>query len=108
MDKNTLDKILDETVQRILSVVKPKKVVLFGSAARGVMGANSDIDLLVVVPTGVHRRRTAQKIYQNMIGVGFAADIIVVTEDDVKQYRDRPGLVIMQAMDEGRVLYAAA
>jgi hypothetical protein len=56
----------------------------------------------------VHRRQTAQKIYRNMIGVGFAADIIVVTEDDVERYKDRPGLVIMPAMEEGRVLYAAA
>ena len=108
MDKNTLDKILQETLQRILEVVKPKKVILFGSAARGSMGVNSDIDLLVVVPAGVHRRQTAQKIYRNMIGVGFAADIIVVTEDDVERYKDRPGLVIMPAMEEGRVLYAAA
>ena len=108
MDKNTLDKILQETLQRILEVAKPKKVILFGSAARGSMGVNSDIDLLVVVPAGVHRRQTAQKIYRNMIGVGFAADIIVVTEDDVERYKDRPGLVIMPAMEEGRVLYAAA
>ena len=108
MDKNTLDKILQETLQRILEVAKPKKVILFGSAARGSMGANSDIDLLVVVPSGVHRRRTAQNIYQNMIGVGFAADIVVVTEDDVERYGNRPGMVIMQAVDEGRILYAAA
>lgn len=108
MDKKSLDRILDETLRRILAVVKPTKVVLFGSAARGSMGANSDIDLLVVVPSGVHRRQTAQKIYRNMVGVGFAADIVVVTEEDVKQYRDRPGLVIMPALEEGRVLYAAA
>jgi len=108
MDKNTLDKILQETLQRILEVAKPKKVILFGSAARGSMGANSDIDLLVVVPSGVHRRRTAQNIYQNMIGVGFAADIVVVTEDDVERYGNRPGMVIMQAVNEGRILYAAA
>jgi predicted nucleotidyltransferase len=108
MDKDSLDRILNETLKRILAVIKPKKVILFGSAARGSMGANSDIDLLVVVPSGVHRRQTAQKIYRNMVGVGFAADIIVVTEEDVERYKDRPGLVIMPAMEEGRVLYAAA
>jgi predicted nucleotidyltransferase len=108
MDKNNLDEILKETLQRILKVVKPKKVILFGSAALGSMGANSDIDLLVVVPSGVHRRRTAQNIYRNMVGVGFAADIVVVTEDDVERYGNRPGMIIMQAVDEGRILYAAA
>ncbi len=56
--------------------MKPKKIILFGSAVRGEMTENSDLDLLVVVPPGVHRRQTAQKIYRNLIGVGFAADII--------------------------------
>jgi predicted nucleotidyltransferase len=103
----SLEDILDETIKRILAVVKPKKVILFGSAVSGKMGANSDIDLLVVVPTGLHRRKTAQKIYRNMIGVGFAADIIVVTEDDVEQFKDHIGMVIRPALEEGRVLYAA-
>jgi len=71
------------------------------------MHPDSDIDLLVVVPSGLHRRKTAQKIYRNFIGVGFAADIIVVTEDDVRRYRNDPGMVIGSAVDEGKVLYAA-
>jgi len=65
-------------IKRILSVVPAKQVILFGSAARGEMHPDSDLDLLVVVPTGSHRRKTAQNIYRNLIGVGFAADIIVV------------------------------
>ena len=39
--------ILDEAVRRILSVVKPRRIILFGSAARGEAGPESDIDLLV-------------------------------------------------------------
>ena len=107
MSAFALKDILDETLKRILAVVKPKKVILFGSAVRGEMGANSDIDLLVVVPSGLHRRKTAQKIYRNMIGVGFAADIVVVTEDDIERYGENSGMVIRPALEEGEVLYAA-
>lgn len=107
MEKQALEKILNETIRRILAVAPAKQVILFGSAARGEMHPDSDIDLLVVVPSGLHRRKTAQKIYRNFIGVGFAADIIVVTEDDVRRYRNDPGMVIGSAVDEGRVLYAA-
>lgn len=103
----SLNDILDETIKRIKTVVQPKQIILFGSAARGEMGKDSDIDLLIVAPSGTHRRKTAQNIYRNMIGVGFAADIIVVTEDDIKQYRDHPGMIIHQALEEGKVLYAA-
>lgn len=99
--------IVRQVLGRILAVVHPRRVVLFGSAARGEMGADSDLDLLVVVPNGCHRRRTAQAIYRNMIGVGYAVDIVVVTEDDVLAFRNHEGMVIKPALDEGKLLYAA-
>jgi hypothetical protein len=71
------------------------------------MHSNSDIDMLVVVPSGTHRRKTAQKIYRNLIGVCFAADIIVVTEDDIERYKDNERMIIQPALKEGKVLYAA-
>jgi predicted nucleotidyltransferase len=99
--------ILAETVRRIVNSVQPKKIVLFGSAVRGEMGPDSDIDLLIVIPSGGHRRKTALTIYRNLIGVGFAADIIVVTEEDIEQFRDHIGMVIRPALEEGKILYAS-
>lgn len=84
MTAMALNQILDNIIVRILSVVEPRQIVLSGSAARGEMHDNSDIDLLVVVPNGLHRRKTTQSIYRNLLGFGHAADIVVVTEDDVK------------------------
>ena len=107
MNGSKLENILHEIIKRILDVVQPKNIILFGSAVRGEMGANSDIDLLVVVPSGLHRRKTAQKIYRNLIGLGFAVDIIVVTEDDIEQFKDHNGMVIQPALEEGKVLYVA-
>lgn len=40
--------LLDEIVHRILAVARPDRIILFGSAARGAMTKDSDIDLLVV------------------------------------------------------------
>ena len=100
------EKILDEIVCRIVETAHPRKIILFGSAARGEMGLNSDLDILVVVPSGVHRRNTARSIYRNLIGVGVAVDIVVVTEKDIKRYRDNIGMVIKPALEQGKSLYA--
>jgi predicted nucleotidyltransferase len=89
-------------------VVQPLRIILFGSAARGEMGPNSDLGVLVVMPDGVHRRKTAQQIYRNMWGSGFAKDIIVVTQGDVEKYRSDPDTIIKAALEEGRELYRAA
>lgn len=101
------EQILQEIIRRIVETAHPSKIFLFGSAARNEMGPHSDVDLLVVVDAPVHRRRTAQAIYRNLIGVGFAADIIVVTSEDVERYKDHPGMVIRQALEEGKQMYAA-
>ncbi len=97
-------KILDEIIRRIVEVAQPEKIILFGSAARGEMGPNSDIDLLVV-KSGVHRRRLAQAIYMNLFGVGIAVDVVVVTPEDIEEYKDSFALVIEPALREGKVVY---
>lgn len=98
---------IDELVRRVVEAVHPQRIVLFGSAARGEMGPNSDFDVLVIMPDGTHRRRTAQAIYRHMWGFGFAKDIVVVTESDVREYGANPYMIIKNALEEGRELYHA-
>ncbi len=100
--------VLDELVRRIVEAVQPHRIVLFGSAARGQMGPNSDLDVLVVMPDGVHRRQTARKAYRALFGLGWAKDVVVVTEEDVRRFAEEPSLVIYPALKEGRELYRAA
>ena len=99
--------ILDDLVRRILAVVQPRRIILFGSAARGDMHPDSDLDILVVVPDGTPRRQTAQTIYRNLIGLRAAVDVVVATESDVHQYGDNFSLVYYPALREGRTIYAA-
>lgn len=98
-------KLIDELVRRIVEAVHPLRIILFGSAARGEMGPNSDLDVLVVMPDGIHRRKTAQEIYRHIWGFGFAKDIVVVTENDIREYGSNPYMVIKNALEEGRELY---
>jgi predicted nucleotidyltransferase len=107
MVASTTEQIVVDIVERILNVVNPKKVFLFGSAVRGTMHDNSDIDLLVVVPDGIHRRKTAQCIYRNLLGLGHAADIVVVTETDVRNSFEGDGYVIRPVLSEGILVYAS-
>lgn len=100
------NRTLREIVRRVVEIAQPEEIILFGSAARGEMRTNSDVDLLVV-KSNAHRRKLAQKIYRHLIGVGQAVDVIVVTPDDLDRYRDSYALIIAPALDEGRVVYAA-
>ena len=98
---------LQELVRRIVEVAQPDRIILFGSAARGEMGPDSDLDVLVVKSGVEHRRRLAQDIYMNLSGVGVGVDLIVLTPEDLEAQRDDVGSIVGPALDEGRVIYGA-
>ena len=99
--------VLDDIICRIVKVAEPEKIILFGSAVRGTMGPNSDVDLLVIKPGQFHRGRLTEAIYMSLIGVGQPVDVIVVTPEDVERYRNSPALVLAPALREGQVIYAS-
>jgi uncharacterized protein len=102
------ERILSELVRRIVETVSPRRIILFGSAARESMGPDSDLDILVVMPDGVHRRETARRVYRALNRLGAPKDVVVVTEGDVQRFRDEPSLVIFPALREGREIYRAS
>lgn len=98
--------LLDEIVRRVVAATAPEKIVLFGSAARGTMGPNSDVDLLVIKPGEYDKLKVTGDVYLAMRGVGCPVDVVVVTPEDVEMFRNTHCLVIKPALDEGRVVFA--
>jgi predicted nucleotidyltransferase len=98
--------ILDELVRRIVEAVQPLEIILFGSAARGEMTSDSDIDLLVVMPEGTHKRHTAGFIRSRLYGLGVPVDIVVATPSTLEMYGRSIGLIYLPALEEGKHLYA--
>ena len=100
-------KQVDELVRRIVEAVHPLRIILFGSAARGMMAAHSDLDVLVVMPEGTHRRHTAQDIYEQLFGFELPVDVVVATPSDLERHKNSIGLVYRDALRDGIELYAA-
>ncbi|MFB3882022.1 MAG: nucleotidyltransferase family protein [Armatimonadota bacterium] len=49
--RDQVDLELAELVPRIVEVVRPRQIILFGSASRGDAGEMSDIDLCIIADT---------------------------------------------------------
>jgi predicted nucleotidyltransferase len=99
--------VLADIVRRVVEAAEPEKIILFGSAARGEMGPNSDIDLLVIKGGKFNRWRLTTAIYRHLRGKGAPVDVVVVTPEEVKLYGDSPYLVIHPALREGKFVYGA-
>jgi predicted nucleotidyltransferase len=103
----TYSETLEYLIRGIVDEVHPLRIIVFGSAARGEMHPDSDVDLLVVMPDGTHRRRTAQSLYRTMRGAGVPFDVLVATEDDLERHKDNIGLIYHTILKEGKEVYVA-
>jgi predicted nucleotidyltransferase len=100
-------KILAEIIQRVVEAAQPDKIILFGSAARGEMGLNSDIDLLVIKSGRFNHWRLLTTIYRHLRGDLAAVEVVLATSDDIKRYGHSPYLIYYPALREGKVVYGA-
>lgn len=101
------DPTLQEIVRRIVALAEPKRIILFGSAARGEMGRDSDFDLLVVKEGDFDYGSLLGEIHKALYGVDRAVDVVLVTAEDFRRYHDTHCLVIAPAVREGREVYHA-
>jgi predicted nucleotidyltransferase len=102
-----MESMIREAVERIVEQVHPLRIIMFGSVARDEQSIESDVDLLVVMPEGTHRRQTAQLLYRRLRGLPVPVDILVTTEVNLDRQKDNPGLIYRTILQEGKELYAA-
>ncbi len=89
----TPEKVRD-AVQRVISVARPRKVIVFGSAARGDTSVHSDLDILVVTKKEIDSpRRKSVRIRRALRGIVMPMDILVISEKRLEELADQPGLI---------------
>ena len=87
----------------------PIQVILFGSVARGEDGPDSDIDLLVVLPSLDHsRRRRLMADMRHAIRVPVAVDVYPTDLRECERRRDVIGSLHYWPLREGKVVYERA
>lgn len=102
------DRALAEIVRRLAQAYRPERIYLFGSRARGDVGADSDYDLLVVVPDDAPpERRRSRLAYEVLWETGVAADVLVWTNEAFECRLTLRASLPATVVAEGRLVYAA-
>jgi predicted nucleotidyltransferase len=86
---------------------KPQRIVLFGSYAYGKPTADSDVDLLVIMPHNRQKGRKSAEIRQ-AIPADFSLDLIVRTPEDIDWRIAEGDCFLQEVLGKGKVLYEAA
>lgn len=96
------DPRLKRLLDAIVSGVKPDAIYLFGSRARGHEHADSDYDLLVVLPDETPREhRDPVWLYRFAQQSRVAADIVPCSRTGFDRYKDEVGTLIYEATHFG-------
>jgi len=95
-----------ELLDPVLAYFRPRRVTLFGSAARGDAGPDSDIDLLVVVDDDTPAEKVTIKAgRESRRPYRLPADVIPVREETWRRFSQVVGTLPYAARTEGIVVY---
>ena len=102
------DPKLKEMVRRLGEHLRPERIYLFGSRARGDAGPDSDYDLLVVVAnSALPGYKRDQEAFRALRGVGASKDVIVLTLDEFQRKSSVVCSLPATVLREGTLLYVA-
>lgn len=102
------DEDLRWLVRRILGVFDAKAIYLFGSHAKGLAGAGSDVDLLVVGPSRLPRPHRGREVLAAISPFGGSVDVLFYTEAELAEERSDPYSFIASVLSTARPLYERA
>ena len=104
--------VIQEIVDAFVRVANPRKIILFGSNARGDAKPDSDLDFLVVEDEPFEatrsRRREWRKLYDAAWDIDVPLDILLFSANEVDRWQASVSHVVRAALDEGLVLHERA
>ncbi|MEY4704847.1 MAG: hypothetical protein RL042_1049 [Nitrospirota bacterium] len=97
--------LLDHVTKTIVERFHPKRIMVFGSHARGDAGPDSDLDLFVEMETPRRPPDRAIEVSEIFGLRSWPMDIVVYTPEEVRRLRHVNGTLLSVIEKEGKVLY---
>ena len=97
--------VVGEIVRRIVKLIHPQKIILFGSQAWSDSRFGSDVDLLVIADSTEPRYRGAAPLYGALSDILIPMDILVYSPNEVKEWSNVRQAFLTTAVREGKVIY---
>lgn len=96
---------IDQIVRKIAEELHPRRIVLFGSRARGEARPDSDVDLMIEHSTTLSPASRAAEVYRLLGLRKYGLDVLVYTPEEIREGRTRRYAFINVIEREGKVLY---
>ena len=97
--------LLETIVQHIADEIKPEKIVLFGSYARGNPGPDSDLDFLIIMRTDLPKCERTMPVRRLFNPQPCPMDVLVYTPEEIAYWNGTTNHIITEVLETGRVCY---
>ena len=96
---------LEQITRTIVERFHPRRIILFGSQARGEATSESDLDLFIEMETQTRPPERAVEV-STVFGLRpWSLDVVVYTPEEVQRLRKIHGTLVSMIEAEGKVLY---
>ena len=98
-------KLIADITRTIVANLNPRRIVLFGSHARGTPNVESDIDLFIEMESTETAPERSIRVSRLFGMRPWSMDVVVYTPDEVRRLRGIHGTLLSIIDAEGKVLY---
>jgi len=100
-----MDALVEGMVPVIVEALRPAKIILFGSRARGEGGPDSDVDLLIVYDGELSKREVKLRVRRLLSDREFSLDVFVLGSDEYERQKKIVSTVGRAAAMQGVAYY---
>lgn len=104
MDKKQIEEEIRSITRQLIEKYKPEKVILFGSAATGSFGPDSDLDFLVI-KNDLRRHLEIEQELHKMVKYHIASDFLFLRPNEVDNRLKSGDFFLREVIEKGRILH---
>jgi uncharacterized protein len=103
------DNMISEMVETIVETVKPEKVILFGSRAKGKARKDSDVDLLIIESESFSGKKSRfqemARVSRSLSRFRVPIDLLIYSREEIRRWKNSINHIIAHALREGKIVY---
>lgn len=100
-----MQRLLDKINKQLVAHYDPDKIILFGSAAKGQLRPDSDIDILVIGRFSGLQSLRGEDLHGFWHSLPVRVDVLYFTAKEVEQHCLLPNSFVKSALSSGKIIF---
>lgn len=97
---------IDNLVRRIVALIHPQEVIIFGSYAKGTATIKSDLDIVVIKETQLPMANRADDLAPMLSHALVPVEVHIYTPEEVEEYSQEPFSFVSSILKSGKRVYS--